>query len=271
MQNNFNNIHDNGLDGWGFSFRRSQLFRFKKYIEILKRYNIKGNILEIGCSTGFFTNILNSSLKEINLTAVDISEVAIDKAKAKYPSIKFSIDSLPNLNFKKNTLDCVMVIEMLYYLDDTDKIKSIDKIYNILNKNSGGYILVSVNIGEKPYFKLDEIRKLVSSKFNIICEDGLYIKSYYKYIEIKIWMILELFSSYNKFKIKGTDTALKKVAKNTINLFVKNKFTFFTIGFIIKTVCKILLFCMPINLINAVSKVVSKKEQSIYICLGKKK
>lgn len=53
VMQNFNDIYNNGLSGWGFSFRRSQIFRFKKYIEILKRYNIKGNLLEIGCGIGF--------------------------------------------------------------------------------------------------------------------------------------------------------------------------------------------------------------------------
>ncbi|MGP1507040.1 MAG: class I SAM-dependent methyltransferase [Campylobacter sp.] len=133
---NFNDIYNNGLGGWGFSFRRSQIFR--KYVEILKRYNIKGNLLEIGCGIGFFTNILNNSLKDINLVAVDISDIAINKARIKYPNISFNVDSLPNLNFKYNTFDCVMAIEMLYYLDDTKKLKSIDKIYNILGKNRGG-------------------------------------------------------------------------------------------------------------------------------------
>lgn len=271
VMQNFNDIYNNGLGGWGFSFRRSQIFRFKKYIEILKRYNIKGNLLEIGCGIGFFTNMLNNSLKDINLVAVDISDIAINKARIKYPNIIFNVDSLPNLNFKYNTFDCVMAIEMLYYLDDTKKLKSIDKIYNILGKNRGGYILISVNIGEKPYFKLHEIRNLVSSKFNIIYEDGLYIKTYYKYIESPIWFILEMFSSYKKIKIKDSDGVLKKYTKNILNFSIKNKFIFYTLGFLIRKICVIVLYCMPIFIIDKISKFISKNEQSVYICLGARK
>ena len=42
MDNNtFDDIHDSALDGWGFSFRRSQLYRFKKYLDMLIKNNIK--------------------------------------------------------------------------------------------------------------------------------------------------------------------------------------------------------------------------------------
>ena len=37
MNKNFNEIYDNALDGWGFSFRRSQIYRFQKYIDIFKK------------------------------------------------------------------------------------------------------------------------------------------------------------------------------------------------------------------------------------------
>lgn len=49
MNDRFDEIYDNALDGWGFSFRRSQIYRFQKYIDIFKKNNIKGKILEIGC------------------------------------------------------------------------------------------------------------------------------------------------------------------------------------------------------------------------------
>lgn len=131
--------------------------------------------------------------------------------------------------------------------------------------------MISVNIGEKPYFKLHEIRNLVSSKFNIIYEDGLYIKTYYKYIESPIWFILEMFSSYKKIKIKDSDDVLKKYTKNILNFSIKNKFIFYTLGFLIRKICVIVLYCMPIFIIDKISKFISKNEQSVYICLGARK
>ncbi len=77
----FNLVHKS-LDGWGFSFRRSQLFRFNKYKNILNTIKINGNILEIGCSTGFFSAKYLYPLFLKNLIACDISSVAIEKAKS---------------------------------------------------------------------------------------------------------------------------------------------------------------------------------------------
>lgn len=267
--NVFDSIHNSALDGWGFSFRRSQLYRFKKYLNILEKNNISGKILEIACSTGFFTNLMFNFIKEIEITAVDISQVAIDKARTKYLNIDFSVQKLPDIKFTNDLFDCVTAIEVLSYLDSEDQVKSIANIHDILKDN--GYIIVSVNIGEKPYFKLDEIRNLVSDKFEIIYEDGLYIKTYYKYIESPIWLILEMFSSCEKIKIKEADGFFKKRVKSTLNFTIKNKLVFHTLGFLIRKICICILYCMPISIIDKISKFISKNEQSIYICLGQKR
>lgn len=270
MDNNtFDDIHDSALDGWGFSFRRSQLYRFKKYLDMLIKNNIKGKILEIACSTGFFTNLMSNSVKNIEIKAVDISQIAIDKAKKKYPNIDFSVQKLPDVNFEGESFDCVTAIEVLSYLDDEGRMQSIANIRNILKDD--GYAIISVNIGEKPYFKLDEIRNLVSDKFEIIYEDGLYIKTYYKYIETPIWIILDMFSSYKKIIIKPADGFLKRSSKNILNFTIKNKIVFYTIGFLIRKICIGALYFMPIYIIEKVSKFISKNEQSIYICLGQKR
>ena len=44
MNDRFDEIYNNALDGWGFSFRRSQIYIFQKYIDIFKKSNIKGRI-----------------------------------------------------------------------------------------------------------------------------------------------------------------------------------------------------------------------------------
>lgn len=269
MNKNFNEIYDNALDGWGFSFRRSQIYRFQKYIDIFKKNNIKGKILEIGCGTGYFTNLMSKAIKNIDIIPIDISRVAIDKARKRYPNINFNVGGLPNIGFENKEFECVTAIEVLYYLDAREQMESISQIYRITKDN--GYIIVSVNIGENPYFKLDEIRNLVSDKFEIIYEDGLYIKTYYKYIESPIWLILEMFSSYEKIMIKEADSSFKKRVKSTLNFTIKNKLVFYTLGFLIRKICIGILYCMPISIIDQVSKFISKNEQSIYICLGQKR
>ena len=163
MNDRFDEIYDNALDGWGFSFRRSQIYRFQKYIDIFKKNNIKGKILEICCGAGYFTNLMSKALKNIDITAIDISRIAIDKAKRRYSNIDFNVSRLPNIEFENEEFECITAIEVLYYLDVSEQIESISQIYRATKDN--GFFVVSVNIGEKPYFKVDEIRNLISDKF----------------------------------------------------------------------------------------------------------
>ena len=72
----FDEIHESPFQGWGVSFRRSQLFRYKLYQNIIKRLNANGTVLEIGCSTGFFTAKYLYPLSKKRLVACDISDAA---------------------------------------------------------------------------------------------------------------------------------------------------------------------------------------------------
>ena len=72
----FSALYKNGLDGWGFSFRRSQLFRYEKYMEMINRnknmLSPSGKVLEVGCGQGFFSfEYLYTYFK--NIVRVDIS------------------------------------------------------------------------------------------------------------------------------------------------------------------------------------------------------
>ena len=103
----FENIHANCHKGWGFSFRRSQLFRYESYQKSLNKSYSYNKILDIGCSTGYFTKYHLSSLSQNQVYACDISEKAINSAKVSYPEISFSVQHLPNLEYPSNTFDCI--------------------------------------------------------------------------------------------------------------------------------------------------------------------
>lgn len=268
MASVFDNIHDNNLDGWGFSFRRSQLFRFNKYFNLLKKYKINGEALEIGCSTGFFVNNYLKPIFKKNLIGVDISKFAIEKARKNYSDISFEVDSLPKTKFIDGQFNLVTAIELLYYLSEKERYESLDEIYRILKPE--GYCIISVNIGSSPYYNIDEIRNQIKNKFVILEEDGLYIKTYYKLVEVKLWSILEYFSSKEKFNIKNTDSMTIVFVKKMINFLIKNKLAKFSYNLLIIGFIKAILYIMPIALINWMSRKISNNELSIYIALAKK-
>ena len=69
----------------------------------------KKSILEIGCSTGYYSEVLSFLLKrKIQYTGVDYSQSMIHFAKSKYPNHDFEIGNATNLNFKNSEFEIVI-------------------------------------------------------------------------------------------------------------------------------------------------------------------
>ena len=60
-------------------------------LTILGRYNFN-SVVDFGCGKGAFTNLLKKANNTV--TGIDISETAVQKAKAKYPDIQFIASDL---------------------------------------------------------------------------------------------------------------------------------------------------------------------------------
>lgn len=269
MLNKFDQIHDSVFEAWGFSFRRSQLFRFKKYCDILDKLNINGGVLEIGCSIGFFTSKDLYPPYKDRLKACDISPVAVNKAKIRYPYIDFEVSSLPETGYEDNQFELVTVLEVLSYLSEDERIRSIGELHRITQDN--GYILVSVKIDNKPYFTVEEIESLVTRRFRITRTVSTYIKSYFETVETSIWLVLTLVSDPRKYELKDVDSAAKRILKLLINALLKNKVAYYSYGRMIQYFCKGLLYFTPIGLIDLVSrKSNQQKERNRHIILAQK-
>jgi SAM-dependent methyltransferase len=269
MTTTFDEIHESPFQGWGVSFRRSQLFRYKLYQDILKRLDVKGCVLEIGCSTGFFTAKYLYPLSKNRLIACDISDTAINMARSKYPYIRFDLAALPQTQFSDHQFEIVTVLEVLNYLTSETQTQSMDELWRLTRNN--GYILVSVKIGDAPYFNIEEIKTLVNRKFQIVKTEATYIKTYFDTIETFVWRLMILVSERRKIDISPEDTGGRKMLKHTVNLLFKNKLAFSTYGLLIHLVCKGLLYVAPIRMINFVSKRLDPhKEINRFIILAKK-
>lgn len=266
----FSNLYSNGLDGWGFSFRRSQLYRYEKYMEMIERnkgrFAATDKVLEIGCGQGFFTaEYLLSYFKDI--MGVDISEEAIQTARRNHPQISFLIDSLPNLQQSgvREAFRLITMNECLYYLPEKEQETAILRAKELCVKN--GYLMVSVNIGEKPYFSKTEIVDLLQKHFSIIDSSDMCIKQYYQSVECKIWKILEIMQWKFWEKPRTYDTMAKKLA----GLLFGTRFAKVSYNRLIAFFCKILLYYMPIKYIDKLERYWNyDKSLSVYIVLCRK-
>ena len=160
---------------------KSKLSR-NNLLEHLARYNlVKGekdsNILDIGCGTGYGSDLLAKSFGGVY--GVDISQDAIDYAKKNWQreNIMFSIGSGTEIPFKQNTFDITVAFEVFEHIKDWSKFLS--ELKRVTKRNGMIYISTpNKNIyspgTKKPinphhFFEMteDQFRKALDSYFRI--------------------------------------------------------------------------------------------------------
>ena len=118
---------------------------FKSIIYFVKKYDIKGNILDVGCAFGFLLKELSSNFD--GLYGFDISEFAIKRAKKVIPKAKLKILSLDDkLPYPDNKFDCITTVDVLEHTTDFEK--NFEKIVKKLKK--GGFLIISTPLDEWP-------------------------------------------------------------------------------------------------------------------------
>ena len=272
----FDEVYSNGIEGWGFHFRRSQLFRFEKCSNLVKSIidiDKEFTVLDIACGDGFFSNkCLTSFAKKV--LGVDISEIAIKNARKRYPKLELLCDSLPYLEKVSGSYDFISVNEVLYYLPYNEQLMSLQRIGELCNEK--GYILVTVNIGPSPYYTKGEIRSLLNKFFVIIKEDDLCLKWYSCKVEEYLVRGLMLFQKNTwdrcTASVMNNSGIMKMILKRAAYYLFSNKVAYLTYNRICDSLIRKILFYMPISLIDMVSRKVSyEKNLSVYIALCKKK
>lgn len=76
------------------------------------------HILDAGCGDGYFCHWIKGKRKDINVQGLDISGPRLERARARYDSIKFYEGMLPYMPFENNSYDLVSCIEVLEHMSD---------------------------------------------------------------------------------------------------------------------------------------------------------
>lgn len=190
FESQFENLDKTG-DQWGHRWRGSQKFRYHLYIKVLQNIlptKNKVKILDIGCALGDFTKKVESLDPKNEIFGIDISENAIEWVSKQYSNMRFEVGSLPSLSFEKDHFDIVLCLEVLYYLNQVDRVKSLENIKRILKLD--GYFLFSAVLDKgSRYFAEDEIIKMISSYFYIEQIDYNYA-NIYTIIESRFFLVI---------------------------------------------------------------------------------
>ena len=123
--------------------------------------------LDLGCGEGTVTSQLHF-VKD--WTGLDISEVAITRAKAKNPEIKFLVMDINDLSqMNSSRYDFILCLETIYYLSSEQRLKFLKSVKN-LGTDSAQYCFSLVVSGPskfREYPTFDEAYKLLSEFFVI--------------------------------------------------------------------------------------------------------
>jgi hypothetical protein len=66
------------------------------------------DLLEIGCSSGYYGRVLHSRFPGISYTGVDFSSTFVDFGKTQFPDLKILVGDTTNLNFRDSHFDLVV-------------------------------------------------------------------------------------------------------------------------------------------------------------------
>ena len=155
-------------DPWGVRNSIQDLARIKKLNQIFRNTRFSYG-LDIGCGEGHLTQTLNFV---VNKSAIDISEVALTRARIFYPKINFMKADLRDLSkLKSNSFDFISCFESIYYISEERERKKALREMKSKGKDNAVFCFSVVTIGEnihRKYFTYDEAVRFFASEFNII-------------------------------------------------------------------------------------------------------
>jgi trans-aconitate methyltransferase len=128
---------DGRWDAKLYDDKHSFVFKYGEDLVHLLNPKPGERILDLGCGTGYLTNIIAESGAQV--TGIDNSPEMISKAKDEFPKINFEILSATDFHFEK-PFDAIFSNAVLHWV--LEKEKAIDCMYN--NLKTGGRLVIEM-------------------------------------------------------------------------------------------------------------------------------
>lgn len=151
-------------DPWKLKGKQEQ-FRYRRTIEFIKRNFQKPGlkILELGCSEGYFTEYL--SKENYRITAIDISEKAIERAKSKkLHNATFQCSDMIHFiaNNDVSEFDLILMLECIYYLSKEKRIMLLEILHDKINQEAKIILSLPVHQDNEMFITENRILKKFS-------------------------------------------------------------------------------------------------------------
>jgi len=111
----------------------------------------KGNILDLGCGSGIFANILSIGSPDRRVFGIDLSTERIETAKKiskNNPNLEFVEGDVNTIPFER--FETVTLIDLLHHMPYEEQATLLKKIYQKLND---GDVLIIKDLEKAPYWK----------------------------------------------------------------------------------------------------------------------
>lgn len=132
----FDEMYADFNDPWTQSIQPNKYSRMAGIIHV-KNFQIN-SILECGCGLGYYANWIKHETN-ISPKSVDISAVAIEKAKTLFPHLDFEVADICKDLPKYTDYDCVMLSEIIWYI-----LPNLKDIFEYLAKHyKGKYLMIN--------------------------------------------------------------------------------------------------------------------------------
>ena len=166
----FNEMYRDYEDPLEQTYREEGSLEKMIVLELMSQYGHK-RALEFGCGFGHYTSKIHTVID--CECGVDVSDIAIKKARLRHPKPSFFVADLLDISVIKNfNPDCICLIEITWYV--LDKLDEFKKLISLTSKNAGFFhTLKTYGTGQQKYgldyfTNLDEIMKYWSDSVDIL-------------------------------------------------------------------------------------------------------
>jgi 2-polyprenyl-3-methyl-5-hydroxy-6-metoxy-1,4-benzoquinol methylase len=157
-------------DPWGLSWRGFERCRYEQTLKVLDDAIIKlrkpraeVKMLDVGCSSGTFTHLLRDLAGSV--TGIDLSETAIQRARASYGNIIFQVGSVSDSGLGLGAYDAIVCMEVIYYVSPAEQDAFLAAVDRLLVEN--GVVVITSKVGDAPYFSEKGLVHLVTRQFKL--------------------------------------------------------------------------------------------------------
>lgn len=179
---------------------------WKSIIDIIKRYKIKGRMLDVGCAFGLLLKRTKKYFNEVH--GIDISEFAISEAKRNVPDATLKIININNeeLPYPDKYFDLITALDVLEHTESIQN--SLKKIASKLKDN--GYLIISLPLRDTWAGRISSLFDIDKSHISIATKKELF--EIFDRLGLKI-IDRGYFLNMIYFKIKGMPVCIELVLR----------------------------------------------------------